>query len=164
MADKNSKLDTALIRELAAILREGDLGEIELEHGDLRVRVSKSDGSPVHVTAQAPVATAPVPVAAAPAPTAPMAPTPAAQSAAPAADGPGVVKSPMVGTAYLSPDPDSPEFIKVGDTVAEGQTLLLVEAMKTYNPIPAPKAGKVKAIIVADAAPVEFGEPLVEIE
>ncbi|HRE44812.1 MAG TPA: acetyl-CoA carboxylase, biotin carboxyl carrier protein, partial [Terricaulis sp.] len=97
---------------------------------------------------------------------APAAPAPAAASA-PAADlakHPGAVASPMVGTAYLSPEPGAPTFIKVGDTVTQGQTLMVVEAMKTFNPIPAPRAGKVTAILVSDAQPVEFGEPLAIIE
>lgn len=161
MSEKSSKLDTALIRELAAILREGDLGEIEVEHGELRVRVSRNEptimqAAPMHYAA-APAAQAP---AAAPAAAAPAAAAPAVADAS----HPGMVKSPMVGTAYLTPDPDSPQFIKEGDKVTEGQTLLLVEAMKTFNPVTAPKAGTVKTIIVGNEQPVEFGEPLVIIE
>lgn len=164
MSEKPPKLDTALIRELAAILRDGDLGEIEVEHGELRIRVSRNDGqvmqaAPAQYYAPPPAARAPeaAPAAAA---------APATAPAAPVADAshPGLVKSPMVGTAYLTPDPDSPAFVKEGDTVTEGQTLLLVEAMKTFNPVTAHKAGKVKSILVGNEQPVEFGEPLVIIE
>ncbi len=163
MSEKSSKLDTALIRELAAILRDGDLGEIEVEHGELRIRVSKGEtivhAAPAHYAA-APVAAAP-PAAA---PAAAAAPAPAAAAPANNASHPGAVKSPMVGTAYLMPDPDSPAFVKEGDSVTEGQTLLLVEAMKTFNPVTAPKAGVVKSILVGNEQPVEFGEPLMIIE
>ncbi len=159
MSEKSSKLDTGLIRELAAILRDGDLGEIEVEHGELRIRVSRNEPTympaPVQYAAPAPPA-----AAAAPAPGG----APAAAAAAPDASHPGTVKSPMVGTAYLTPDPDSPNFVNVGDAVTEGQTLLLVEAMKTFNPVTAPKAGTVKSILVGNEQPVEFGEPLVIIE
>lgn len=159
MSEKSSKLDTGLIRELAAILRDGDLGEIEVEHGELRIRVSKGEtvihAAPAHY---APQVAAPAPAAAPPGAAAPAA-TPASD-----ASHPGAVKSPMVGTAYLTPDPESPAFVKEGDSVTEGQTLLLVEAMKTFNPVTAPKAGVVKAILVGNEQPVEFGEPLVIIE
>ncbi len=163
MSDKSSKLDTSLIRELAAILRDGDLGEIEVEQGELRIRVSRNDGTILHAAAPQYVAAAPAP---APAPVAAAAAPASAAPAAAAADAshPGLVKSPMVGTAYLTPDPDSPQFVKEGDTVSEGQTLLLVEAMKTFNPVTAHKAGTVKSILVGNEQPVEFGEPLVIIE
>ena len=108
-----------------------------------------------YAAAPAPVSYAPAPAAAAPA-----ADTPA-PSAAVRGD---AVKSPMVGTVYLQPSPDAPKFVKVGDTVTAGQTLMIVEAMKTMNPIPAPKAGKVVEVLVEDGQPVEFGEPLVVIE
>ncbi len=159
MPDKSGKLDTALIRELAAILRESDLGEIELEHGDLKLRVSRG-GAPVAVSAPV-YASAP---AAAPAAAPPAGAAPAVAAQAPAAVSDNAVPSPMVGTAYLTPDPDSPAFVKVGDKVSEGQTLLLVEAMKTFNPVIAPRAGTVTAILVGNEQPVEFGEPLVVIE
>jgi acetyl-CoA carboxylase biotin carboxyl carrier protein len=159
MADKPGKFDTGLIRELAAILREADLGEIEVEQGDLRIRVSKPE---THVMAYAPAAPAhaappagQAPAASASAPTA---------SKPPAASHPGTVKSPMVGTVYLAPEAGAAAFIKVGDTVREGQTLLLVEAMKTFNQVNAPRAGKVIEIIVSNEQPVEYGEPLVIIE
>jgi acetyl-CoA carboxylase biotin carboxyl carrier protein len=156
MPEKNGKFDTSLIRELAAILREADLGEIEVEQGDLRIKVVKPEQKMVHMAAAPAYAPAPAPAA-----------TPA--SAAPpvaskAADHPGAVKSPMVGTVYLQPDENSPTFVKSGDTVAIGQTLLLIEAMKTFNPVPAPRAGKVVQILVKNTQPVEFGEPLIIIE
>ncbi len=154
------KFDTGLIRELAAILRDADLGEIEIEQGDLRIRVSKPDAAPITYSAAAPIA-APAPVshvAASPAAT-----VAAATTTAPS-DHPGAVKSPMVGTVYLSPEAGAPAFVKVGDTVKAGQTLLLVEAMKTFNPVPAPRGGTVTKLLVANEQPVEFGEPLVIIE
>jgi acetyl-CoA carboxylase biotin carboxyl carrier protein len=155
MAEKNGKLDTGLIRELAAILREADLGEIEIEQGDLRIKVVKPESKTVHYAA--PSYAPPAAASAAPAAAAPVA------KAAPA-DNPGAVKSPMVGTVYLQPDENSPVFVKVGDAVTAGQTLLLIEAMKTFNPVPAPREGKVTQILVGNTQPVEFGEPLVIIE
>ncbi|MBX9745546.1 MAG: acetyl-CoA carboxylase biotin carboxyl carrier protein [Hyphomonadaceae bacterium] len=158
MSDKTKPIDPALVRELAKILDDTGLSEIEVEHGELRLRIART-----LTAAAAPAAThfvqaaAPAPVAAASAPAAAPAPADAAAH-------PGAVPSPMVGTAYLSPEPGAPAFIKVGDTVAAGQTMLVVEAMKTFNPIPAPRAGKVVAILVADAQPVEYGEPLVILE
>lgn len=148
-------IDARLVRKLADILTETGLSEIEVEHNDLKIRVAKT-----LTVAQAPVqyAAAPAAVAAAPAVS--------ASDAAPAAiERKGdVVKSPMVGTVYLQPQPNAPSFVKVGDTVTAGQTLLIVEAMKTMNPIPAPRGGKIVEIIVQDAQPVEFGEPLIVIE
>jgi acetyl-CoA carboxylase biotin carboxyl carrier protein len=157
--DKNGKFDTGLIRELAAILREADLGEIEIEQGDLRIKVSKPEAAAVSYSA--PVYAQPAPVAAA-APAAAAA-TPAT-ARAPAGAHPGAVKTPMVGTVYLAAEAGAPAFVKVGDDVKEGQTLLLVEAMKTFNPVPAPRAGKVTQILVSNEQPVEFGESLVVIE
>ena len=149
-------IDARLVRRLANILNDTGLTEIEVERGDLKIRVAR----------QVTVAAAAAPVAYAPAPlTAPVAaPTAAAgaPSAAPAAaefQGEPVT-SPMVGTVYLQQTPGTPPFVQVGDTVTEGQTLLIIEAMKTMNPIPAPKAGKIVAILVADSQPVEYGEPL----
>ena len=161
MSEKNSKFDTALIRELAAIIKDSDLGEIEIEDDDLRIRVSRHEPAPVSIAA--PVA---APVAAAPAAvTAPAAATSIVSAEqAPAAIPENAVKSPMVGTAYLSPEPGAAVFVKEGDMVKEGQTLLLVEAMKTFNPVSAPRAGKITKIIVEDSQPVEFGEPLLIIE
>ncbi|MBI3440016.1 MAG: acetyl-CoA carboxylase biotin carboxyl carrier protein [Proteobacteria bacterium] len=158
-------VDAELVRDLAQILSDTGLTEIEIERGELRLRLART----VTVAAPQPamqthvIASAPAPTAAAPALAAPATPPPAA---APAniADHPGAVPSPMVGTAYLSPEPGAATFIKVGDTINAGQTLMVVEAMKTFNPIPAPRAGKITAILVADGQPVEFGEPLVILE
>ncbi|MBB4092588.1 acetyl-CoA carboxylase biotin carboxyl carrier protein [Ochrobactrum pecoris] len=152
MSSKNSVIDKETIRDLADILNETDLTDIEVEHGDLRIRVSRK----VTVQAAATVMPAPV-VAAAAAPVAAAEPTKAELSK-------NAVPSPMVGTAYLAPAPGARNFIEVGAQVKEGQTLLIIEAMKTMNQIPAPRAGTVKAILIEDAQPVEFGEPLVIIE
>ena len=151
-------LDARLVRKLADILTDTGLSEIEVEHGGLKIRVAKTlTAAPVHYAAPA---AAPAPAAAGPS---------AAPAAAPAAEAAPrhageVVKSPMVGSVYMQPQPEAPPFIKVGDTVAAGQTLMIVEAMKTMNPIPAPKGGKIVEILVEDGQPVEFGEPLVVIE
>jgi acetyl-CoA carboxylase biotin carboxyl carrier protein len=156
-------IDARLVRKLADILKDTGLSEIEVEHAGLKIRVAReltvaaAATTYVQAPAQAPTY-APAPAAAAPAPVADTAPAPAARAAG------DVVKSPMVGTVYMSPQPGADAFIKVGDTVAAGQTLLIVEAMKTMNPIAATKAGKVVEILVADAQPVEFGEPLVVVE
>ena len=159
MSTAKNKLDTALIRELAAILREGDLGEIEIEHDGLKLRVSRQSSQIVHAAVAAPMA---APASQLPAPTA----LPAGPGATPVAAGvpDNAVKSPMVGTVYLSPDPQTKAYINVGDKVKKGDTLMLVEAMKTFNPVEADRAGTVKAIYVQNAQPVEFGEPLVLIE
>ncbi len=158
MSDKKPEpIDPALVRELATILNDTGLSEIEVEHGELRLRIART------LVAAAPAHTHVVHAAAAPVMAPAHAPIAAAAPADPAKH-PGAVPSPMVGTAYLSPEPDAPRFIKVGDTVTEGQTLMVVEAMKTFNPIPAPRAGKIIAILVDDAQPVEFGEPLAIIE
>ena len=154
-------IDARLVRKLADILTDTGLSEIEVEHGGLRIRVARTLSAAVQVAAPAPAA-----IMAAPAP-APLAAAPPSQAAAerPAAPPRGeVVKSPMVGTVYLQPQPDAEAFVKVGDTVSAGQTLMIVEAMKTMNPIPAPKGGRVIEILVEDGQPVEFGEPLVVIE
>ena len=157
MSDGPDPIDTRLVRRLAGILNDTGLSEIEVERGDLKIRVVRT------MTAAA----APVQYAAAPAPA--VAAPPAAEASAKAATGetlpPGdLVKSPMVGTVYLSPQPGAPAFVKVGDTVTQGQTLLIIEAMKTMNPIPSPKAGVVRALMAEDGQPVEFGEPLAVIE
>lgn len=151
------ELDTEFVRKLAAILEETKLGEIELADGERRIRVAR----PTAPVAQA----APVVMAAAPA----AAPAASAASAPAAAGGdlskhPGVVKSPMVGTAYLAPEPGKPNFVSVGDKVTAGQTLLIIEAMKTFNPIKAPRAGTVMQVLIENARPVEFGEPLMIVE
>ena len=151
--------DARLVRKLADILTETGLSEIEVEQGALKIRVAKTVTQAVHHMA------APAPVAvAAPAPAAAHNPGPAPAAEAPAAARGDAVKSPMVGTVYLQPNPGSPAFVKVGDTVEAGQTMFIIEAMKTMNPIPAPKGGKVAQILVEDATPVEFGEPLAIIE
>ncbi len=154
MSEKKSQaIDPDLVRDLAKILSDTGLSEIEVEHGELRLRIARTiTAAPVAHTQNV---QAPAPVAHAPAP-APVAADPAKH--------PGMVPSPMVGTAYLSAEPGAAPFIKVGDTVTEGQTVLVVEAMKTFNPIPAPRAGKVTAILVTDAQPVEYGEPLLILE
>jgi acetyl-CoA carboxylase biotin carboxyl carrier protein len=152
------KFDPEAIRELARILRETDLTEIELVEKDSRVRVARVMPAPAAVTVAAPA-----PAAAAPAPAvAPAAPTPAPSDAD--ATHPGMVPSPMVGVAYLSPEPGAPPYVTVGARVAQGQTLLLIEAMKTFNQIKAPRAGTVTKILVESGAPVEYGEPLLIIE
>lgn len=158
-AEKNGKFDTGLIRELAAILREADLGEIEVEQSGVRIKVAKAEKA-VHVAP----AYAPAPVAAAPAAAAPAAAPAAPAGKASLRDHPGAVKSPMVGTVYLQAEEGAPKFVKVGDTVNAGATLLLVEAMKTFNPVTAPRGGKVTQILVDNQQPVEFGEPLIIIE
>lgn len=149
---KPNAAEAAWIRELAAILDQTGLTEIEIEKSDVRVRVARA------VAAGPAVAYAPASIQA-PAPNKP-APAPAAIEGPPA----GAVTSPMVGTIYLCPSPGADPFVKTGDRIAQGQTLMIVEAMKTMNPIAAPKAGTVRQILVRDAQPVEFGEPLVVIE
>ncbi|HEX4180554.1 MAG TPA: acetyl-CoA carboxylase biotin carboxyl carrier protein [Caulobacteraceae bacterium] len=146
-------IDPKLVRKLADILTDTGLTEIEVEQGGLKIRVAR----------QVTVAAAPMTYAApaAPAPVAATAPAASPPAAAPRGQ---EVKSPMVGTIYLRPSPEAAPFVKVGDRVAAGQTLLIVEAMKTMNPIPAPAAGVVLEVLVSDAQPVEFGEPLVIIE
>lgn len=154
--------DVSFIQALAELLRENDLTELQVkrEYGEndaLNVRVSRKQ--PAQVVTQ--VAAAPAAAASAPA-VAPAAAAPAAD--ADPAELPGAVTSPMVGTVYMSPEPDSPAFVKVGDSVNEGDTLLIVEAMKTMNHIPAPKSGTVKRILVSDGSAVEFGSPLMIVE
>jgi len=143
-------IDARLVRRLAAILNDTGLTEIEVERGDLRIKVAR--GVAGATAAPAVYATSPAP-AAAPVASAPAAPAPAQ----PEGD---VVNSPMVGTVYLQAEPGSPPFVRVGEVVTEGQTLLIIEAMKTMNPIPAPRAGRNLEMLVADGQPVEFGEPL----
>ena len=155
MSTTKNKLDTGLVRELAAILREADLGEVEVEHEGLRIRVSKPAAPVVQAAMAAPAA---APVAAAPAA------APIADAAAAPAASENAIKSPMVGTVYLSPEPGAKQFVAVGDKVKKGDTVLLVEAMKTFNPVEADKAGVVKEIYVSDSQPVEYGEALILIE
>lgn len=153
-------IDTALVRELAELLNETGLTEIEVEDDDRKIRVSRGA-----VASAAPVyAAAPAPVAAAPAPAAPAAAPATAEPVAPAGpDLKNAVKSPMVGTCYLAPEPGAANFVTIGAAVKEGDTLLIVEAMKVMNPITAPKSGTVTAVLVENAQPVEFDQPLVVI-
>lgn len=143
-----SGVDQELIRQLAALLTETDLSEIEIETESLRLRVARQMTTAVtHVAAPAPVA---------------LASTPAAADSG--AAHPGAVPSPMVGTVYLAPEPGAPVFVQPGSNVSEGQTILIIEAMKTMNHIPAPRSGKLTRVLVDDGQPVEFGEPLFVIE
>jgi len=148
----STPFDSEIVRALAALLDETNLTEIEYGAGDVRIRVARIP-APVSVYQGA---AAPLPAA-------------GASAAAPAggtseADHPGAVTSPMVGVAYLAPEPGAAKFVNPGDLVSEGQTLMLIEAMKTFNPIRAPRGGKITRIVVSDGQPVEFGEPLVIIE
>ncbi len=142
-------IDDDLIRKLSALLDETGLTEIEFADGERRIRVCKT----VQTVTAAPQVAA------------------AAEDASPAgdepeslADHPGAVTAPMVGTAYTAPEPGADPFVSVGDVVSAGQTLLLIEAMKTFNPVRAPKAGRVAQILISDATPVEYGEPLIILE
>jgi len=147
-----ASIDQELIRELAKLLSENDLTEIEIEHDQLRVRVARHlSAAPTTAYVGAPAA------AAAPA-------VPAVAAPIDPAKHPGAVLSPMVGTAYMSPEPGARAFVEVGQTVRQGQTLLIVEAMKTMNAIPATRAGIVREILIADGQPVEFGEPLLIVD
>ncbi len=166
MSKDKTESDVAFIRALAELLQTTDLAEISVKRGygeddELEVRLSRQGSNPqpqiVYAAAPGPAvqAAAPAPAAAAPA-----APAPQAD---PAKD-PNCVPSPMVGTAYLAPEPGAEPFVKEGATVSAGQTLIIIEAMKTMNAIPAPRAGVVKRILVADGAPVEYGAPLMIVE
>ncbi|MSP74720.1 MAG: acetyl-CoA carboxylase biotin carboxyl carrier protein [Rhodospirillaceae bacterium] len=148
------EMDTEFVRKLAEILEEKDLGEIELADGDRKIRIAR----PTVTYAAAPMAAS---SAVAPGAGAAAAATPAA---ADIAKHPGAVKSPMVGTAYLAPEPGKPNFVSIGDKVTAGQTLLIIEAMKTFNPIKAPKSGLLMQILIENAQPVEFGEALMIVE
>lgn len=149
MAGKSDlKIDGELVRALAALLDETGLSEIEYAVGDRRVRVARNGGGAAVAMVAAPV----------------VAPAPAAALPVAAAEPAGAVKSPMVGTAYLGPQPGAAPFVAVGDSVREGQTLFIIEAMKVMNQIPAPRAGRVAQILVVDATPVEFGQILAVLE
>ena len=155
---EKSQIDKRMIRDLAKILNDTNLTEIEVEVDDVRIRVSRGGNmvssvmqAPMHMPASAPAIAAPAPAA-----------QDAAASAKP--DMTNAAKSPMVGTSYMAASPSEPPFVKIGDTVKAGQTILIIEAMKTMNQIPAPKAGTVTAILVEDGQPIEYGEPLVIIE
>ncbi len=160
---KDSQIDRDLIRTIAELLNEQDLAEVEIEKADFRVRVTRSYPQEA-VQMAAPMAYAPqqmaAPVAGIPAGPTSVAP-PAVEDLA---SNPGTLTSPMVGTAYMAPEPSAADFVEVGTKVTEGQTVLIIEAMKTMNQIPAHKAGTVTRILVDDSQPVEFGEPLVVIE
>jgi acetyl-CoA carboxylase biotin carboxyl carrier protein len=156
MATRKPSIDQDLIRDLANILNDTDLTEIEIEQDDLRVRVSRA-GTPQ--TVHAPVAQAPAPQPAAPAPVAA-----APAEAAPAAPSANAVTAPMVGTAYLSPAPGAPPFVEVGQTVKEGQTILIIEAMKTMNQIPSPRAGTVTECSGCRSSRSNSAEPMIVIE
>ena len=163
---KSSQVDQDLIRAIAELLNKENLAEIEIEQEDFRVRVTRSYANE-GVTYAAPAPQYLAPAAAAPAPLAPAGSVAAAATPAAAEDlssNPGTLTSPMVGTAYRSPEPGKPAFVDVGTKVSEGQTLLIIEAMKTMNQIPAHRSGTVTRILVQDAQPVEYGEPLVVIE
>lgn len=151
--DDAMRIDSALVRELAELLTENELTEIEVEDGGRKIKVARFPGSMGFIGNQA---YAPVPAAAAPA-----APPAEAPAEAPAGE---AVKSPMVGTAFLSPEPGAKPFVSAGQPVKQGDTLLIIEAMKVMNPIAAPKAGVVKQILVQDAQPVEYDQPLVIVE
>jgi len=151
--DEPMRVDTDLVKKLAEMLDENDLSEIEVEDNGRRIVVKRKLTA---VAAPAPASVAAPPAAAAPAPSAPVETNPASHQ--------GAVKSPMVGTVYLSGEPGSPPFVSVGAQVGEGDTLLIIEAMKVMNPIVAPRAGVVKQILVQDAQPVEYEQPLAIIE
>ncbi|OLP43278.1 acetyl-CoA carboxylase biotin carboxyl carrier protein [Rhizobium oryziradicis] len=157
MADKKNGIDQALIRELANILNETDLTEIEVSQDDVKIRVSRTAPQQMVMPQMQAYAQAPAPMAAAPAAV-------AAPAAAPARDLSKAVTAPMVGTVYMASAPGARPFIEVGTMVKEGQTLLIIEAMKTMNQIPSPRAGKVVEILIGDASPVEYGEAMVIIE
>ncbi len=161
MSKRPQESDIEFIKALAELLRANDLSEIEVSRG-----FGDDDNLTVRVARQATVVAALPPAQTYAATAAPAAPSPAAGTAAPVdpAEDPGVVPSPMVGTAYVQPEPGAAAFVKVGDPVAEGQTILIIEAMKTMNQIAAPRAGRVKRILISDGQPVEFGAPLMILE
>jgi len=155
MADQSQgkamQVDPELVRQLAVLLDDTNLTEIEIQDGERRIKVARNIS----------VAAAPSYIAAAPAPAAAPAAAPAPEAAA---DHPGTVKSPMVGTVYLAPEPGAKQFASVGDKVSAGQTLVIVEAMKVMNPITAPRAGTIKAVLVENGQPVEYDQPLIVVE
>ena len=156
---KAASAEGQMIRELAELLNDTGLSEIEIEKSGLKIRVAKK----LHVTAATPIAYAPAPLAPSAASQGADA-KPHAASASDPAKHPGAVKSPMVGTAYRSPEPGAALFCEVGSKVNQGDTLLIIETMKTMNQIPAPRSGTVSAILFENAQPVEYGEPLIIIE
>jgi acetyl-CoA carboxylase biotin carboxyl carrier protein len=148
------EMDTEFIRKLAKLLEETNLGEIEMADGDRKIRVARPAAAPPPANS-APMAAVPIAASAA---------GPAVSAANDVSKHPGAVNSPMVGTAYLSPEPGKPVFVNIGDKITAGQTLLIIEAMKTFNPIKAPKAGTVAHVLIDNAQPVEFGQPLMIVE
>ena len=155
MADDKTggmQIDAKLVRELAQLIADTDLTEIEVEDGDRKIRVARQ------ITAAAQVTYAPAPVAAPAA--APAVPAAAAEAAPAPVDDANAVKSPMVGTCYLQPEPGAPNFKSIGDTVKEGDTILIIEAMKVMNAITAPRGGKLVKVLVENSQPVEFDQPL----
>jgi len=167
MTKASSNSDQDLIEAIAKLLNEQNLAEIEIEREDLRVRVTRTYAAQTVQQVAVP-AYAPAAPAAPAAPPAPTVPAGSVSASAPAhedlSSNPGTLTSPMVGTAYLSPEPGKPGFAPVGTRVSEGQTVLIVEAMKTMNQIPAHRAGVVSRVLVEDGSPVEYGQPLVVIE
>ncbi|MCA3601490.1 MAG: acetyl-CoA carboxylase biotin carboxyl carrier protein [Methylobacterium sp.] len=160
MSNKSQPIDPDFVREIAALISQTDLTEIEVEKGDLRIRVARQvtvQAAPMQQFVSAPAAPAPAPVAVAAAPA-------AAAAAVDLSAHPGAVRSPMVGTAYRRPSPGANPFIEVGTVVKAGEKILLVEAMKTFNEIVAPRAGTITHILIEDGQPVEYGETLVVIE
>lgn len=160
MSNKSQPIDPDFVREIAALISQTDLTEIEVEKGDLRIRVARQvtvQAAPMQQFVSAPAAPAPAPVAVAAAPA-------AAAAAVDLSAHPGAVRSPMVGTAYRRPSPGANAFIEVGTVVKAGEKILLVEAMKTFNEIVAPRAGTITHILIEDGQPVEYGETLVVIE
>lgn len=156
MTDTNKgtmQVDTDLVRQLAELLDATQLTEIEVQDGERRIKVARK-------VQAAPAAYAPAPV---PAPAAPTAAAPAA-AAPPQVDNSNAIRSPMVGTAYLAPEPSAPTFVSVGDKVQAGATLLIIEAMKVMNPITAPHAGTVRSVLITNGQPVEFDQPLIVVE
>lgn len=149
--EKPDPLEGKLIRDLAAILEETGLSEIEIEKAGLRLRVARNIQMVATAVSAAPAVAAATPAGGAPRPT-------------DLSGHPGLVASPMVGTAYVASSPGANPFVKIGDMVTEGQTLLIIEAMKTMNQIPSPRSGRVTQIIISDGQPVEFGEPLMVVE
>ena len=161
MSTAKNSYETNLVKDLAKLINEHNLAEIEYDTDGLRLRLTRTV-APAAVSVAAPVVAAPAPAVAAPAPAAPAAA--AASDDVDYSKHPGAVKSPMVGVIYTAPEPGAAPYVNVGDTVSADQTLFLIEAMKTFNPVKAPKAGKVVKILVSDHNPVEYDEPLLILE
>ncbi|MGB2219755.1 MAG: acetyl-CoA carboxylase biotin carboxyl carrier protein [Henriciella sp.] len=162
MPASKKETEAELVRALATIMNDADLGEIEVENSDVRIRINKT--SSLQPQAMPVVAPTPAPIAAVAAPASEPTSASPAEAAAGNAAAANAIKSPMVGTVYLASEPGAKPFVQVGDKVNAGDTLLLIEAMKTFNPVSAPSAGTVKQICASDGQPVEFGEPLIVVE